>query len=391
MSTPMGDAGPLAGGLTTIVLDGYQRAYQMNLSAGLRGAQVQPKLAAALRSDSRNLSLGGGKVSLAFSVDAQGAVARLPWQGALRLNRHDAEQARVLAARIVAEIAPGQRLGFAFEQGADGLVAQLQGRDQPAFLIARSPLDDLGFGATGQASFALRQQLGAWGLTALAEHGSAQAAAPVQLAASTRTRLPGAPALRLGLSLDRQLGAFDAALGAQWLAERDSLLGARLHSAFGARGADSAFLDASLGWRAGDSWRLGAALRSGWTWARRGGALAAGSRLTTSAWAVDASRYGVIQPGDSVSLRLSQPLRVERGGLNFLLPVDYSYETLAPTLGLQTLSLAPRGRELDGELVWRGQLWNGAAMASLFWRKDPDHYSALPDDKGAAVSWVHKF
>ena len=59
------------------------------------------KLAAALRSDARNLSLGGGKVSLAFSVDAQGAVARLPWQGALRLNRHDAEQARVLAARIV--------------------------------------------------------------------------------------------------------------------------------------------------------------------------------------------------------------------------------------------------------------------------------------------------
>ena len=99
----------------------------------------------------------------------------------------------------------------------------------------------------------------------------------------------------------------------------------------------------------------------------------------------------MIQLGDSVSLRLSQPLRVERGGLNFLLPVDYSYETLAPTLGMQTLSLAPRGRELDGELVWRGQLWNGAAMASLFWRKDPGHYSALQDDKGAAVSWVRKF
>jgi hypothetical protein len=172
---------------------------------------------------------------------------------------------------------------------------------------------------------------------------------------------------------------------------RGGLLGARLHSAFGAGGADSAFVDASLGWRAGDSWRLGAAWRSGWTWARRGGSLAAGSRLTTSAWAVDASRYGVIQPGDSVSLRLSQPLRVERGGLNFLLPVDYSYETLTPTLGVQTLSLAPRGRELDGELVWRGQLWNGAAMASLFWRKDPGHYSAMPDDKGAAVSWVRKF
>jgi hypothetical protein len=30
-------------------------------------------------------------------------------------------------------------------------------------------------------------------------------------------------------------------------------------------------------------------------------------------------------------------------------------------------------------------------MASLFYRKDPGHYAALPDDKGLAVSWTGQF
>ncbi|MFN5781364.1 MAG: peptidase S8, partial [Novosphingobium sp.] len=149
-SSAMGDAGPSGSWLETVVLDSYQRAYGFNLAVGLRGAQVRPRLGPALESNTRNLSLSGAKIALAFSVDATGRVAKLPWTGQLRLSREQAEKARVLAARAVMQLAPGRRVGFAFEQGADGLVAQLQGRDQPAFLIARSPLDDLGFGANRQ-------------------------------------------------------------------------------------------------------------------------------------------------------------------------------------------------------------------------------------------------
>jgi subtilisin family serine protease len=390
-SSPMGDAGPSAAGLETVVLDGYQRAYGLDLAAGLRGAQVQPKLAPALQANTRNLSLGGGKLALAFSVDARGRIARLPWTGQLRLSREQAEQARVLAARAVMQLSPGRRVGFAFEQGADGLVAQLQGRSQPAFLIARSPLDDLGFGATGQASFAVRESLGPWGLTASAERGAAQSAAPVQLADMAANRLPGVPATRIGLALDRQFGQLDAALGASWLIERDSILGARLHKLFGASGADTLFLDASAGWQVAPAWRLGAAWRSGITNPRSTGLVAPGSRLVTSAWAVDAQWQGVLAADDSLALRLAQPLRVESGGLSLNLPVDYSYATLSPTYGQRLLSLAPRGRELDAELVWRGRLWNGSAMASLFYRKDPGHYANLPDDGGAAISWTRQF
>jgi len=390
-SGPMGDAGPRAGSIDTIVLDSYQRAYGLNLAVGLRGAQLQPKLGPALETNSRNLSLGGGKVALAFSVDARGRIAKLPWTGQLRLTREQAEQARVLAARAVMQLAPGRQIGFAFEQGADGLVAQLQGRDQPAFLIARSPLDDLGFGTTGQASFAVREGLGAWGLTVSAERGSAQAASRINLAEFAGNRLPGVPASRIGLSLDRRFGDLDAALGASWLIERDSVLGARFHKAFGASGADSLFLDASAGWQVSPGWRLGAAWRSGFTRPHAGGLVMAASRLTSSAWAVDAERTGVFGVNDSLALRIAQPLRVASGGLSLNLPVDYSYTTLSPIYGQRLLSLAPKGREQDVELVWRGGLWNGTALASVYYRKDPGHYSNLPDDRGMAISWNRRF
>lgn len=390
-SSPMGDAGPLAGTIEAVVLDSYQRAYGMNLAAGLRGAQVQPRLGPALASNSRNLALADGKVALAFSVDATGRIAKLPWTGQLRLSREQAEQARVLAARAVLQIAPDRQLGFAFEEGADGLVAQLQGRDQPAFLIARSPRDDLGFGATGQTSLAARASFGRWGLTVSAEQGSAQAAARVNLASSASGLLPAVPAARLGLSLDRQFGDLDAALGASWLIERASVLGARFHQGFGARGADSLFLDASAGWWPAAGWRLGAAWRSGFTRPHAGGLITTGSRLASSAWAIDTQRIGVFAPDDSLALRVSQPLRIARGGLLLNLPVAYSYATQSPVYGRRLLPLVPKGREQDVELIWRGGLWNGTAMASLYYRKDPGHYASLPDDRGVALSWNRQF
>lgn len=390
-SAPMGDAAGQAGAVNAIVLDAYGRAYQYDVAQGLRSAGIAPRLESALKADRRSLTMGQGQLSLAFSVDASGRTSRLPWQGTLHLTAHDADQARVLAARVVARIAPGRQLGFVFRQGADGLVAQLQGRQQPAFVIAQGPQDSLGFGESGQIGLALRQQFGPWGLTLSSENIKAVAAATAQLAQSATTRLADVPANRMGVALDRRFGAMDAALGASWLGESGSILGARLHGALGRGGADSVFADAALGWQPGAHWRLSAAWRGGMTWAKQRGTVAAGSHLLTSAWALDLSRFGLFQPDDALSLRLAQPLRVERGALNLNLPVDYSYANLAPGMGLRQLSLSPKGRELDAELAWRGALLGGGATASLFWRKDPGHYASLPHDRGMALSWSRQF
>jgi hypothetical protein len=114
-------------------------------------------------------------------------------------------------------------------------------------------------------------------------------------------------------------------------------------------------------------------------------------RLASNAWSLDIARASMLVDGDSLALRLSQPLRVHSGGLNFDLPVAYSYDTLEATRGRRRLSLRPRGRELSTELAWRGPLWSGSGSASLFYRKDPGHYASLPDDRGVAIGWSMEF
>jgi hypothetical protein len=73
------------------------------------------------------------------------------------------------------------------------------------------------------------------------------------------------------------------------------------------------------------------------------------------------------------------------------MPVDYDYATMSPVYGISTLSLSPNGREIMGELGWRGPLWGGWGMASLFYRREPGHYASMPDDKGVAIRWSTDF
>lgn len=387
-SAPMGDAVQGAA-LPTVVLDRYGRAYSYNLGSAFRAAQLPPRLTSALLGDSRNLTFGAGAVALAFSVDGQGRAAATT-SAQMQLTRRDADLAQVLATRVVARLGRGAQVAFGFAQGPDGLVAQLRGRQEPAFLVARSPLDDLGFDRKGQLSMALRQQLGGWGLTVSAEGGKALSAAPWRYGVASDRRRDDAAVTRFGIAADRRLGALDTMIGVSWLAEDRTLLGAWLADGLGG-GADSLFVDAQAGWAPGDRWHFGVALRGGMTRPRASGVLQPGGTLLTSAWSLDASRTGVFKAGDTLSLRFAQPLRVERGALTFALPVAYSYVTREATDALREVSLAPRGREITGELAWRTALWGGSALASVYYRRDPGNFATLPDDKGLALTWNRQF
>lgn len=387
-SPAMGDAFTSAS-LPTLVTDRYQRAFSTDLGASLRGADVPERLRGAVGQGARHLSAGSEKASIAFSIDASGR--QPPRAEVLRLRDEDAEQARVLAARVALDIAPGTQLGFAYRQSADGLVAGLQRQDRPAFMIASGGSGDAGMLAHTDSAVALRQQVGDWGLTVSAETGSTITAANQRRAAEMRGRRVEEDLGSLGISLDRRLGAFDTALGLTWTAEDQTVLGARFHEGFGLAGSDTLFVDANLGWRFADDWRLGAAWRQGFTTLRSAPVVADGSRLSSNAWSVDLQRIGVLATDDSLALRLSQPLRVASGGLRLNLPVSFSYETLTPDYAVRTLLLSPEGRELTGELAWSGDLWGGRAAASLFVRRDPGHYADAPDDLGAALRWSRRF
>lgn len=380
-SPAMGDALANAS-LPVTVLDKYERAYSTDLGTRTVGAQVAPRLTGALSDVSRNVAMGAGGLSLSFAIDA--GAQRSPWGGQLKLSSEDAAQARVLAARVAAKIAPDMQLGFAFRQGAQGLVAQLQGQAQPAFLIASDAQDTLGFALGDTMSFALRRQMGELGLTLSAENGTVLAGARGRFAQDfDRDRAEGS-AIRFGASLDGDYGPLAATVSASWLREDRTILGARFHEALGVGGADSMFLDADLRFDAGEGWRLGGAFRQGWTFAP-------GTRLASNAWALDAEKRGVLGNSDALALRVSQPMRVAGGGIDLTLPVYWDYATRSATLATRTLSLAPTGREVTGELAWRGSLWGGNASASLFYRTDPGHYADLPDDPGLAIRWSRAF
>ncbi|MCB2072982.1 MAG: S8 family serine peptidase [Novosphingobium sp.] len=390
-SPAMGDAASQGASLQAIVLDRYKRAYQLDLARNLRSAQAPPRLARALIAPLRQVAGGGDGLALAFSVDESRRAAQLPWSGQLRLSAQDAHGAQVLAARVAARLAPNLQLAFGFAQGADGLTAQLQGASGPAFLVAGSPADDLGFVRGDELAFALRRDFGAWGVTLSGAGGEVLTAAPVQEALLPGGFRPGTGFTRFGVALDRRWGALDASLAASWVSEDRTVLGAWLHEALGARGADSLFLDAKAGWNFAEDWSLGAAWRQGFTRARAAGFVGRGSHMSSDSWALDVERGSAFVPGDSLALRLSQPLRVRSGGIGFALPVAYSYETLSATQGVRRLSLAPHGREITTELRWRGPLWGGAASTSLFVRTDPGHYANLPAEQGMAISWKAEF
>ena len=391
-SPAMGDALTASGPVAGVALDSYARAYNLDLSGGLRGAALQPRLLTALAGGSRVAAGRAGAASLAFTIADQRVGASQPWAQQMQLTGEQAEGARVLAARIAARIAPGTALAFGVRDSATGLTAQLQGARQPAFLIARDATGESGFARASDAALALRHQFGAIGMTASVENGEIWRGNDLRarevLPGSMRDRLP---ARSFALAADRRIGPVDAIIAATWLNEDASMLGAAFAPAFGMRGADTLFLDASAELGIADGWRMDASWRQGFTRARKGGLVAPGSGFASNAWNLDLSRESLFKRDDSFGLRLSQPLRVTGGGIGLTLPVAYDYATLLPSYGTRFLSLAPSGREIDGELAWCGPLWGGDASASIFYRTDPGHYASLPDDKGMALRWNKSF
>lgn len=384
LSPAMGDA-LAAVGLPTLVLDEYARAFTAELGGSFQSAAGRSPLHSALAGQQRQFSGGGAGAAVAFTVDASGAAQ------ALRLTSGESEQARVLAARVALQLSPSTQLGFAYAQGADGLVAQLQGHERPAFMIAGSSLGDAGLWQGSDGAVALRHRLGQWGLTVSAESGQTWSTGIERRAAALRGVRQAADLASIGVALDRRFGSLDTALGLTWLGEEASLLGAQFQPGLGLHGADTLFLDFSAGWSMGTDWRLGASLRQGQTRARSGALVASGSRLTTRGFALDLQRRNVLARGDALALRLSQPLRVEGGQLGLSLPSSWDYATLSAQSTLHWLALEPSGRELDAELAWRGPVWGGDASTSFYWRRDPGHLADAPSDAGVAVRWSRGF
>ena len=388
-SAAMGDAALQGQNVGAIILDGFDRAFALNLAHDLKVAVPEYKLTGALSGDRRNMTASSGAMQIAVNIGRTsiGLIDR----DNLTLSDSNAHKARMLAASVMTQVSPEIKVAFGFRKSSSGLVAQIQGASAPAFLVAPMPNSERGFAGQVKSALAVRREIAGFGLTASAENGSAQ----LDSGDSRLDDLTGLDRERyrfsgLGFAVDRQIGAASLSIAANWLSEGDTILGSRFVDIIGARGAQSWFVDGRAGFDVGSGWRAGASWRQGWTQIDSAN-LVTGGALKTSSFAADISKAGLFGASDQIAFRFAQPLRVSSGGLNLNLPVGYSYETLQTEFGQRTLNLAPQGRELVSELAYATPLWGGYLNANLFWRQEPGHFEALDDDFGGAVRFQLKF
>lgn len=390
MSTPMGDAGRGAtpSGLGAVILDGYGRAFAIDLANTIGRAEQRPVLRGLLDSRARTsvTRAGGMTVAMTVAPTRDGATVERTM-----LDSRAAEGARALAGSVTQRL--GQNMGFAlgFATGGGALTAQLAGQSEPAFLIARSAESGFGFESQAGNAAAFRIGLGRIGLTAAAETGQVAWRGQSDLAALDG-RWQRSPYQRFALTADRRIGPLALTASVSRMSERATILGAHLGDGLGGGRAVSWYGDVGARLDLAGGWSVGGSYRQGRTQARLGGAIAGTGTITTRAWAADVGKAGLLWAGDSIGFRVSQPLRVARGGLDINLPTYWDYASQSVTQWTsQRLNLAPTGRELDFEWRYATQLGAGTLAANLFWRRQPGNIAAADDDKGAAVRYAIEF
>jgi hypothetical protein len=370
-----GDLPPSAGDAATaksmgaIIVDGYDRAYVLNLAATLRRADVDHPLSRSLQGDVRVSGAKAGPLSIAMSVSERHGLYTLNPMG---IGPEDLRKSRLVAGSAVASLSDKTAIAFGFAEGAKAMERRLTGAGAGAFLIATDITGNPGFSARRGGSIALRQQFGKTGITLSGESGTVWQ--------EVRTSATGAAYRYVSLAADRAIGRSWISIAASRLDEKQSLLGGRMSSVLGGGGASTLFIDAEARHDFGGGWTASITARRGWTDFNAG-------KFETGAYALDLARTGILSGADSIGLRVAQPLRVEHGGLALMLPTAYDYTTLAATDTLSRLSFTPSGRELDAELSYGASLFNGNGWigGNLFYRRQPGHVASLPDDRGAAI------
>ena len=358
--------------LGAIILDGYDRAYVLNLAATLRRADIDHPLSRSLQTDVRVNSAQAGPLNIAMTVRERHGLAGGYTAERVGIGPEDLRHSRLIAGSAVARLDNRTAIAFGFSEGAKAMERRLTGAAAGSFLIASDISGNPGFAAKRGSSMAVRHQFGRTGFTISGETGNVWQ--------DVKTTATGSPYQSTSISADRSFGSNWLSLGVSRLEEKQTLLGGRLSAALGGGGSTSMFLDAEARRDFGGGW-------SGTLTARRGWTDFSGGKFQTGAYGFDLAKRGLLSGNDSLGLRIAQPLRVEHGGVAMMLPTSYDYSTGIATDTLSRLSLTPSGREVDAELSYGVSMLsgNGWVGANLFYRRQPGHIASLPDDRGAAI------
>jgi hypothetical protein len=373
-----GDAAASSQSLGAVVLDGYDRAYVVNLAKTLRRADIDHPLSRSLQNDIKVSSGNAGPISIAMTVrerhDLKSGFA-LEQTG---IGPEDLRKSRLIAGSAIARIDNKTAVAFGFADGAKAMERRLNKTAAGAFLVASDISGNPGFMARRNGSMAVRHEFAGTGVTISAESGDVWQ--------ELKTSATGSPYRWTSIAADRRMGRNWLSFSLSRLDEKQTMLGGRMGNALGGGGSNSLFLDSEARHDFGGGWSATLNARRGWTDFASG-------KFQTGAYALDVAKTGVLGHRDRLALRLAQPLRVEHGGFAMWLPTSWDYATSTATDSLTRMSLRPSGREIDGELSYGSSLIDGRAWfgGNLFYRRDPGHIANSPDDVGAALRFTLGF
>jgi hypothetical protein len=365
--------GSQSGKMGAIIIDGYDRAFVMNLAKGLRQAAARRPLERSLTGHVKGSAAEAGPVSIAMSVAERPGLPGVYDLMRFGVGPEDARRSRLVAGSALARIDGKTRAGFGIGQGAKAIERQLTEAESGAFLIARDISGDPGFETRRGTSMALRRNLGFAGLTVASEQG--------KVWRNVRTDAAEQSYRWTGITLDSRFGRDSwGSVGLSRLEEDDTLLGGRLGSLYGSTGSSSLFLDLEARRNLGNGWSATVMGRRGWTEFASG-------KFRTGAYSFDLAKFGLLRDRDRFGLRIAQPLRVEGGGMSLLLPTGYDYQTESATSSREFLSFRPSGREIDAEVSYSTGLGQGWLGANIFARRQPGHIASADPDMGAAIRY----
>jgi hypothetical protein len=365
-----GDAAMRAG-LKSVILDSFDRAFDFNLASTFRTRADHGPLVRSLWGQSETRLTRSGPFSLAMTVS--GHARDGSQMGQLGLSGEQETASRALAAVAIAKVSRTSSLALGFGTGSSALSDGLSDAALVGSFLTRSASEAGDLTGLGVRSLAVRHSIKGVGLTLSGETGSLaldknEHSRYSIVSASIDT---GARRVSLGASVSR-------------LAESETVLGGAFPISFGNRGAVTLFASANVRGQLGRSWDWSAVYRRGWTSASIG-------LLETSAISMDIGRSSILSRSDRLALRVSQPLRVERGDIELLLPSSWDYSTGLSTNTLQRFSLTPSGREIDAEASYSMPITRGWLNLNVFGRHNPGHARSSAPEIGFAVRFRTKF
>ncbi len=358
------------GSLNAVVLDAYKRAFTLNLAKTIKGATASAPLTSMIMADVRTAPLRAGELGFA-SATANVSINKRMGFAQPGIGPRDSIDTQLLDFTFISKPFAGTSFAVSKSNDANTLVDALNGQHHRDQLNISELFSSPGFMVARSGAVALRHSLGPFAVSASHEKGRA-----LELFVGDNSARYTMTNIAIGSKFDRTR----LSLGLSRLSENQTVLGGRFDKLFGQPGSKTLFLDAKAS-RSFGAWSFSAGARHGWT-------TFAGGKVGTSGYSLGISRDGVFESNDGLAFHLSQPLRIERGGMNVMLPGSYDYSSTSAPWRQAFMSLSPSGREIVGELGYTREFTSGVANFNLFGRREPGHAATAHADFGGVARFV---